>query len=100
MWLTEFKNTLDIINRIVGKKGVVIINTQIVAHGIWDVDDEDANRPEIILEIGKKGELITIDDISAAFNEITDDMYQKGRSYFLEGVSKEKDGVYYIIWGS
>lgn len=109
--MNEIKELLEGIKLIIGVQGPVYLDTNIYEHsenyyGDYYNKFYDGNwKKKDIIKFGKKGKLITIDDIFIVFdkifkNEKYEELMEGGRSYFFEGITKEYNDKFNIIWGS
>lgn len=103
---------LELAKEIIGKTGPVILDTRIIRHNSNSRMRHDINIDDII-EIGKEGKIIDLDDIMVAFKFIKTNSvflinFKSDRSYIFEGFEKiynlfdknDKLISYYIQWGS
>ena len=89
----------------VGKEGPLWLDCGVLAHSYCDEDLEDGTSDTF--QIGKKGEIIELDDILCTLRAVSKHKvikewrYDWNRSYYHEGYKVSKDGkTIKMIWGS
>ncbi len=90
------------VQTLIGIDGGLVLNTRILEHS--DPCDMFPGPPyehEIFVNVGSSGVPITISDVSRALMSIPHDAWQRGRSYYWEGVVLSPDRRRaHIRWGS
>jgi len=87
--------TLELLER----RGPVVVNTGILAHRSGKI----GNNPQDNFEIGKKGAMVTADDIEHFLRRLwvfCDQQRARGGTYIFEGFTHLGGNVYCINWGS
>ena len=88
------RDLLDI-QTFIGIDGGLVLNTRILEHS------DPCDMFEIFVNVGSSGVPITISDVSRALMSIPHDAWQRGRSYYWEGVVLSPDRRRaHILWGS
>jgi len=90
------------VQTLIGIDGGLVLNTRVLEHAF---PDEWSPGPpyehEIYVTVGSSGVPITISDVSRELMSIPHDAWQRGRSYYWEGVVLSPDRRRaHILWGS
>ena len=89
------------IDKLLGQPGGMALNTQIIAHWYCDPGESPPFGSEIVLNIGAHGMPILLADVERALGCIPEQAWQRGRSYYWEGIFVSPNTrVASIFWGS
>lgn len=91
--------TMDLpgIQTLLGLDGGLSLNTGVIGHAI----PPHIYEHEFVVTVGVSGAAITLADVTAACRSVPRDAFQRGRSYYWEGVVLSPDRRFaHITWGS
>ena len=91
---------LDDVRALLGLEGGIVLNTMVIAHACPTVA-APPYQYEFFVIIGVNGAAVTLTDVTIALRSIPRDAFQRGRSYYWEGVTLSPSRRFARIeWGS
>ena len=92
---------LDGVRALLGLEGGIVLNTMVIAHACPTTVAAPPYQYEFFVIIGVNGAAVTLTDVTNALRSIPRDAFQRGRSYYWEGVTLYPRRRFASIeWGS